>query len=79
MDAARHRAALSASIQTMKRPTPTRDELPSGLCPRTLKTEPSRKMAAGGRPIPEKTLRMLNEVPAIAVALIVVLAVVKPF
>lgn len=39
----------------------------------------SKKMAAGERPISEKTLRMLNEVPAIAVALIVVLAVVKPF
>jgi putative membrane protein len=39
----------------------------------------AKKMAAGERPIPEKTLRMLNEVPAIAVALIVVLVVVKPF
>lgn len=39
----------------------------------------AKKMAAGARPFPEKTLRMLNEVPAIAVALIVVLAVVKPF
>jgi putative membrane protein len=39
----------------------------------------AKKMAAGERPIPEKTLRMLNEVPAVAVALIVVLVVVKPF
>jgi putative membrane protein len=39
----------------------------------------AKKMAVGERPIPEKTLRMLNEVPAIAVALIVVLVVVKPF
>jgi putative membrane protein len=39
----------------------------------------AKKMAAGERPFPEKTLRMLNEVPAIAVALIVVLVVVKPF
>lgn len=39
----------------------------------------AKKMAGGERPIPEKTLRMLNEVPAIAVAVIVVLVVVKPF
>jgi putative membrane protein len=39
----------------------------------------AKKMGTGDRPIPEKTLRLLNEVPATAVALIVVLAVVKPF
>ena len=39
----------------------------------------SKKMAAGERPLAEKQLRLLNEVPAIAVALIVVLVVVRPF
>jgi putative membrane protein len=39
----------------------------------------AKKMAAGERPIPENKLRLLNEVPAAAVALIVVLVVVKPF
>ena len=34
----------------MKRPTPTREELPSGVRPRTLKTEPNRKMAAVTKP-----------------------------
>jgi hypothetical protein len=34
----------------MKRPTPTREELPSGGRPRTLKTEPNRKMAAATKP-----------------------------
>ena len=39
----------------------------------------SRKLAAGQGPIATRTLRMLNEVPALAVVLIVVLVVVKPF
>lgn len=38
-----------------------------------------RKFAAGGRPYTERTLRMLNEVPAIATILIVILVIVKPF
>jgi hypothetical protein len=48
--ALRHRPALSISIQTMKRATPTREELVSGVRPRTLKTEPNRKMAAATKP-----------------------------
>lgn len=39
----------------------------------------SRKMAAGARPVAEKTLRLMNEVPALAIALIVGLVVLKPF
>ena len=39
----------------------------------------ARKLARGERPLAGKTLRMLNEVPGIVVALIVVLVVVKPF
>ena len=39
----------------------------------------SKKMAAGERPLTEKQLRMLGEVPGILLALIVVLVVVKPF
>jgi putative membrane protein len=39
----------------------------------------SKKMAAGERPLAEKQLRLLNEVPAVAAALIVVLVVVRPF
>lgn len=38
-----------------------------------------RKLARGERPLSGKTLRMINEVPGVAAALIVVLAVVKPF
>jgi putative membrane protein len=38
-----------------------------------------RKLAQGQRPLSNKALRMLNEVPGIAAALIVVLVVVKPF
>ena len=37
------------------------------------------KLAKGERPLSGKQLRLLNEVPGIAVALIVVLVVVKPF
>ena len=39
----------------------------------------ARKLAAGHGPIQSRTLRLLGEVPALAVVLIVVLAVVKPF
>lgn len=39
----------------------------------------SKKMAAGKRPLSEKRLRLLGEVPGILLALIVVLVVVKPF
>lgn len=39
----------------------------------------SKKLAKGLRPFSDKKLRMLNEVPGILAALIVVLAVVKPF
>lgn len=37
------------------------------------------KFARGERPYAERTLRLLNEVPALATILIVVLVVVKPF
>ncbi len=39
----------------------------------------AKKLAAGRRTLPEKTLRLLNEVPALLVTLVVILAVVKPF
>ncbi len=39
----------------------------------------SKKLAAGKPTLTGKQLRMLNEVPALAVTLIVVLAIVKPF
>lgn len=38
-----------------------------------------KKLASGERPLQGKALRLLNEVPGIAVALIVVLVVVRPF
>ena len=38
----------------------------------------ARKLARGEMRLPDRTLRMLNEVPALALALIVVLVVVKP-
>ena len=38
-----------------------------------------KKLARGERPLQGKALRLLNEVPGIAAALIVVLVVVKPF
>jgi putative membrane protein len=37
------------------------------------------KLAKGERPLSGKALRLLNEVPGVAVALIVILVVVKPF
>lgn len=39
----------------------------------------SRKMAAGARPLSERQLRLWGELPAIVVALVVVLVIVKPF
>ncbi|MEO6432769.1 MAG: CopD family protein [Sphingomicrobium sp.] len=38
-----------------------------------------KKLAAGDRTISDKSLRMLNEVPGMAAALIVVLVIVRPF
>jgi putative membrane protein len=39
----------------------------------------AKKLARGERPLEGKKLRMLNEVPGIVVAIVVVLVVVKPF
>ena len=39
----------------------------------------SKKLARGERTLSGKTLRMLNEVPAIATAAIVILVILKPF
>lgn len=39
----------------------------------------SRKLARGERSLTGKKLRLLNEVPGIAIALIVVLVVIRPF
>jgi putative membrane protein len=39
----------------------------------------ARKLAAGRKSISDRTLRMMNEVPALAVTLIVILVIVKPF
>ena len=39
----------------------------------------SRRLAAGVRTMSAKSLRMLNEVPGIAAAIIVILVVVRPF
>lgn len=38
-----------------------------------------KRLAAGRRPLENRTLRIMNEVPGIAAALIVVLVVVRPF
>ncbi|MGZ8348742.1 MAG: CopD family protein [Allosphingosinicella sp.] len=38
-----------------------------------------KKLADGVRPVSDRALRMMNEVPGIAVVLIVVLVIVKPF
>ena len=38
-----------------------------------------RKLAKGLRPVSGRTLRMINEIPGIAAALIVVLVIVRPF
>ena len=39
----------------------------------------AKKLARGERPMAEKTLRLLNEVPALLVTLVVILVIVKPF
>ncbi|WP_428685144.1 CopD family protein [Sphingopyxis sp.] len=39
----------------------------------------AKKLAKGQRPLTEKQLRLLNEVPGIAAVLIVILVVVRPF
>lgn len=39
----------------------------------------SKRLARGEARLPTRTLRLLNEVPAVAVILIVVLVIVKPF
>ena len=38
-----------------------------------------RKLASGQRPLSGKAVRMINEIPGIAAALIVVLVIVRPF
>jgi putative membrane protein len=38
-----------------------------------------KKLAGGMRPLEDRTLRIMNEVPGIAAALIVVLVIVRPF
>ena len=39
----------------------------------------AKKLAAGERPIEGKKLRVLNEVPGVAAAIIVILVVARPF
>lgn len=39
----------------------------------------ARKLRAGLRPLSGKSLRILNEVPGMAAAIIVIMAIVKPF
>jgi putative membrane protein len=39
----------------------------------------AKKLARGERPLRDKQLRLLNEVPGIAVTLIIILVIVKPF
>jgi protoporphyrinogen IX oxidase len=39
----------------------------------------SRKLATGARSLSGKTLRLLNEVPGIAAAIIVIMVIVRPF
>lgn len=39
----------------------------------------ARKLARGERPLSGKALRLLNEVPGIVIALVVILVVIKPF
>ena len=38
-----------------------------------------RKLASGTRPLSNRAVRMINEIPGIAAALIVVLVIVRPF
>jgi putative membrane protein len=39
----------------------------------------AKKLAGGQRPFTDKQLRLINEVPGIMVALIVILVIVRPF
>lgn len=39
----------------------------------------AKKMARGERPLTEKQLRLLNEVPALVAIVVVILVIVKPF
>jgi protoporphyrinogen IX oxidase len=39
----------------------------------------ARKFGTGGRPYPEKTLRLVNEIPSLTTIAIVILVIVKPF
>jgi putative membrane protein len=38
-----------------------------------------RKLAKGERPLSNKAVRMMNEIPGVAAAIIVVLVIVRPF
>jgi putative membrane protein len=38
-----------------------------------------RKLARGERPVSGRALRIMNEIPGLAVVLIVILVIVKPF
>jgi putative membrane protein len=38
-----------------------------------------KKLANGQRPLSGKAVRMINEIPGVAVAIIVVLVIVRPF
>jgi putative membrane protein len=42
-------------------------------------TATARRMSQGKRPIQERTLRILNELPALAVIVISILVIVRPF
>ncbi|WP_420145768.1 CopD family protein, partial [Sphingobium sp.] len=39
----------------------------------------AKKLARGQRPLSDKALRMLNEIPGVAAAVIVIAVIVKPF
>lgn len=39
----------------------------------------SKKLARGQRPLSDRQLRIINEIPGILVAVVVILAIVKPF
>ena len=38
-----------------------------------------KRLGAGKRPLDNRTLRIMNEIPGVAAAVIVVLVIVKPF
>jgi putative membrane protein len=38
-----------------------------------------RRLARGERPLSNKAVRMINEIPGVAAAIIVVLVIVRPF